>query len=73
VGCVEIARDHVALRLLVAGGLLWILCTILSCRFTGTIVTVSMPKGSLNRRPGPTVPMNRPNRWITPTLSGPTV
>ena len=47
--------------------------SIFSCRFTGTIVTVSIPKGSLNRSPGPTVPTNRPNRWITPTLSGPTV
>ena len=47
--------------------------SIFNCRLTGTIVTVSIPKGSLNRNPGPTVPMNRPNLWITPTLSGPTV
>ena len=47
--------------------------SIFSCRFTGRIVTVSMPKGTLKRRPGPTVPIYFPNRWTMPTLSGPTV
>ncbi len=47
--------------------------SIFNCRFTGRIVTRSMPKGSRKRRPGSAVPTYRPNRWITPTLSGPTV
>src|SRR4029453_15877255 len=42
----------------------------LRCRWTGTLVTVSMPKGNLTWGPGSVVRTYRPNRCTTPTASG---
>ena len=40
-----------------------------NCRLTGTIVVVSMPRGSLKCRPGGTSLMYLPKRWTTATES----
>ena len=45
--------------------------SILSCRCTGTLVTVSA-KGNFRCGPGSVVRAYAPNRWTTPTSSGST-
>ena len=46
--------------------------SILSCRCTGTLVTVSTPNGILRCGPGLVVRSKAPKRWITATSSGST-
>ena len=46
--------------------------SIFSVRFTGTLVTVSTPKGILTCGPGSVLRTNLPKRWTTATSSGST-